>query len=296
MPQKLVRRGRVLGYRPTREQLERILELAQRGIEENSVANLKYSLGNKVFYSNGNNGRILPEDFRRDIVREAGNPGELNNLIFSISQASPVRRIEIEIGPGDWTTYLIESDDPTWAHGRYFEITEELLADRNLYAKGRSSTPQVPKEGTDEWRPAVWELVSDWRASALDYLNVVLWFVVVIEIGIIIIADLYYHNTHGNAEVARNDHHNAQLVLNWFNNNATLLFFISLSYILMIIFLSRRMKKLLESKVILQGSNSFISQLRFQNNRNDAVQLALLYLTFFILIVGIVTLLIQVLS
>jgi hypothetical protein len=295
VPKKLVRRGRVRGYRPTRGQLVEILELAQKGIEENSVAKLSYSQGNQEFYSSGTNGKILPENLG-EIVTEAGEPNELSNLSFSISQDSPVRRVDIQIGPGGWMTYLIESDDQTWAHGRYHEITEKSLANRSLYAKGRSSTPQVPKEGTNEWRPAAWELVSDWRANAVDYLAPVLWLIVIAEIATIIIAQVFYQNTHSNTVAARNDRHNAHLVLSWFSNNSVLLFFISLSYVLMIIFLGRRMRTLLESKVILHGSNSFISQLKFQSNRNDAVQLAVLYLTFLILIVGIVALLVQVFS
>jgi hypothetical protein len=294
VPRKLVRRGRVRGYRPTREQLEEVLELAQRGIHQNSAARLVYSRGNEEFYSEGNDGKILPENLSQ-VVKDAGDPSELNNLYFSINDDSPVRRVEIEIGPGDWTRYFIESDDQTWAHGRYYEITEKLLADRSLYAKGRSSTPEVPKEGTDAWRPAAWELVSDWRASAVGNATSVLWGVLwcVVPAGIltILIALSYYYDTYTNLEVARNDRHNAHLVLGWFRHNSALLLVVLLCYVIMIIILSHLLKRLLEAKIILRGTNnSFFSQLGFNRSRNDPVQVTLLYLTFFILIVGIVAL------
>jgi hypothetical protein len=270
------------------------LELAQRGIGQNSVARLLYSRGNEEIYSEGSGGKILPENFGQ-VVRDAGDPSELNNLYFSIHQDSPVRSVEIEIGPGDWTRYFIESDDQTWAHGRYYEITEKLLANRSLYAKGSSSTPEVPKEGTDGWRPAAWELVSDWRASAVGNVTLslwsVLWCVVAAGIFTYLVALGYYYDTYTNAEVARNDRHNAHLVLIWFRHNSALLLIVIFCYVVMVITLDRRVKKLLETKVILHGKgSSFLAQLGFQRNRNDAVQLAILYLTFLILIVGIVAL------
>lgn len=300
MPKKLVRPGRVQGYRPRREQLEETFELAQRGIDHNSAAKLIYSQGREEIYSEGNNGKILPENFGL-VIADAGDPDELNNLYFSISQDSPVRRVEIQIGPGDWTWYLIESDDQTWAHGRYHELTEKLLSDRSLYAKGHSSAPQAPKEGTDDWRPAPWELVSDWRAIAANFVThalwLVLWSAVLAEIGTILIALTYYYNTYTDPDVARNDRYNADLVLSWFRHNSALLILVNVSYVVMTITFRSWMKTLLKSKVILQPSEgSFFYQLGFQRNRNDAVQLAILYLTFLIAVVGIVALLIQVLS
>lgn len=294
MPKKLVRRGRVQGYRPSREHLEELLKLTQRGIDNDSAAKLIYSHGREEIYSEGDGGKILPENLGQ-VVSDAGDPAELNNLYFSISQDSPIRRVEIDIGPGDWTSYTIESDDQTWAHGRYHEITEKLLADRNLYAKGHSPAPQVPKDGY--WRPAAWELVSDWRANTADYttrtLWTMLWLGLLSQIIIILAALSYSHDTYTSPEVERSDHHNADVVLTWFGHNSVLLFFIDLSYIVMVILLRHRMRILLESKVILQNSkNSFFAQLGFQRNRNEAVALATLYLTFLILVVGIAALLV----
>ena len=241
MPTKLVRRGRVCGYRPTREQLEEILELAQRGIEENSFANLKYSQGDQEIYSHGNQGKILSENLS-EIIREAGNPDELNNLYFSVNQDSPARRVDIQIGSGNWTTYLIESDDPTWAYGRYHEITERLLANRSLYAKGHSARPEVLQKGTgDKWRPTVWELVPDWRAAIAENLLKILWIVLAIGIAPIPFTLIYYYDP-ANTKVGRNHQHNAEHVLQWLSNNSVILFFITVSYVIMLIFLQRRMK------------------------------------------------------
>ncbi|SRR5258708_39661741 len=115
MPKKLVRRGRVKGYRPSREQLESLLELAQRGIDSaNTTSQLTYLQGDLEIYPNQHVGIILP-DHLADLIKEADEPNELDNLAFSVSQPSPARHVEISIGPGEWTTYHVESDDQTWA-------------------------------------------------------------------------------------------------------------------------------------------------------------------------------------
>jgi hypothetical protein len=129
-----------------------------------------------------------------EIIREAGNPDELDNLYFSISQDSPPRRVDIQIGSGDWTTYLIESDDQTWAYGRYHELTEMLLADRSLYAKGHSGAPEVPQKGTgDKWRAAAWELTTNWRMTFASVAFGLLVFVLIISIVPIPIVLAYYY-------------------------------------------------------------------------------------------------------
>ena len=138
-----------------------------------------------------------------EIIREDGNPEELNNLYFSINQDSPVRRVDIQIGSGDWTTYLIESDDPTSGLSPVSSITEKLLANRALYAKGHSARPEVPQKGTgNKWRPTVWELVPDWRASIADLLLTALWLILAIEIVIPFALVYYYHHT--NSKVSQN--------------------------------------------------------------------------------------------
>lgn len=225
------------------------------------------------------------------VIKDAGDPSELNNFYFSVTQDSPVRRVVIEVGPGDSTVYSIESDDPTWAHGRYHEITEKLLADRSLYAKGYASAPEVPKEGTDGWRTAPWELVSDWRASAVNgltyVLRFVLWSAIISEIGTTLVALTYYYGTYTSPEVAQNDRHNADLVLSWFRHSSAPLVAINFSYIVMVMLFIHLMKNLLVSKILLQsGNGSFFSQLSIRRNRTNTVDLAGLYVAFFALIVS----------
>lgn len=291
MPTKLVRRGRVCGYRPTREQLEEILQLAQKGIDENSAVSLKYSQGDKDHYSHGNHGKILPVNVA-EIVKLAGDPDDLNNLEFSISQDAPARRVNIQIGPGDWTKYLIESDDQTWAYGRYHELTERLLANRSSYAKGHFARPEVLRNDTDDkWRATVWELVPDWRASFADHFLTPMWLALSVEIFPILVALVYYFNPTNN-RVGRADQNNAEHLLQWFNNNSFVLILITLSYVFMLIYLRRWMRTFLRSKVRLRDVSIF-SQLSFRRNRDDAVQLIILYLTFLLLVIGVITLLIQ---
>ena len=140
-------------------------------------------------------------------------------------------------------------------------------------------------------RPTVWELVPDWRAAIAENLLKILWIILAIGIAPIPFTLIYYYDP-ANTKVGRNDQHNAEHVLQWLSNNSVILFFITVSYVIMLIFLQRRMKTFLKSKVTLQGVPLF-SQLSFRRNRNDAVQLMILYLTFLLLVVGIITLLIQ---
>lgn len=280
------------GYRPTREQLEELLELAQRGIDHDPAARLVYLQGREEIYAEKSSGKILPGDFGQ-VVKDAGDPRELNNLYFSISQVSPVRRVEIEIGPGEWTWYVIESDDQTWAHGRYHEITEKLLVDRSLYAKSHSSTPQVPGRGTDNWHPAPWELTPDWRVSAVDYVNqIVRWVLgctMVAEIGTILVSLSYYHATYTDPEQAKNDRYAANMVLEWFKHNTTWLLLLNLGYIFLVVMLNYWMKTFLSSRVILQDNNkSLLFQLGLQGNRDNLVNFAMLWLAFFSTIIGVV--------
>lgn len=291
MPKKLVRRGRVCGYRPTREQLEEVLELAQKGIEDHPVALLRYSQGDEEIYSHGDSdsGKISRVNLQ-EIIEDAGDPGELHNLHFSVSQEVPVRRVEIQVGSGDWTTYLVESDDPTWAYGRYHELTDKLLISRSLYAKGHSPSPQILKEGTDnKWRPAAWELVSNWKTSAGDDLIKALWTVLIFELVLIAYAIGTYYDPGGSSQVAKNDQHNAAAALGWIDKNSFIIFLVNVTYIAMILALKRWMRYFLRSVVLLQN-DSFLLQLSPSKNRNDPIRLITLYITFGALMVSIVAL------
>jgi len=278
-----------MGYRPTWEQLVEILELAQKGIEANPFAHIKYSQGDEEIYSHGDSGQISRGNLE-EVIKEAGDPEELNNLYFSISQDSPVRKIEIQIGYGEWTTYLVESDDQTWAYGRYHELTDKLLANRGLFANGYSPSPQVLQEGTDDkWRRAAWEIVSDWKTSIAGHLITALWYVLIVELVLLGYTLGTYYDPGGNTRASKNDQHNAAIILSWADKNSFIIFCINLSYVATIVALRRWIKSLLKSVVVLQDG-PFLAQLSLQRNRNDPIRLATLYITFSALIVSVVAL------
>ena len=146
MPCRLVRHGRVRGYRPTVGQLQQTLELAQGGIDDpDSSASLVYSRGNLEFYPEGKLNKILPKHLDQ-AIEAAGRPDRLDNLTFSIRQDDLSRSVDIQIGSDGWTFYRVESDDQTWAHGRYHERTENFLQHRGLYAKYTDPVPQTLEE------------------------------------------------------------------------------------------------------------------------------------------------------
>src|SRR6266567_279681 len=199
MPKRLVRRGRVRGYRPTHSQLQEILELAQRDFGDASAAHLVYSQGDLEIYPQADTPKILPNHID-EIIKEADDPDELNNLDFSISQATPIRRVETHIGPGNWTTYRVESDDQTWAYGRYHELTDKLMSNRSLYAKFKSGTPQVLKEGTDDrWRSTPWEPPKNWLVFATGIATILPWMLLVLAAFAAIILAVQAANPGSNA-------------------------------------------------------------------------------------------------
>lgn len=183
---------RVQGYRPSRRQLEELLALAQKGIEENAIARLESHQGDEQFYTRRGIGKVESDNLS-EMISDAGNPAKLSNLHFSIDQTSPPSRsVEVYIGPGDWTDYRVESDDQTWALGRYHELTDKLLADRTWYAKHLAPNPE--RFGNDDhWYPTPWEVTTDWRTLFLTNGLGLLWALLVVEISLgAFIADLYY--------------------------------------------------------------------------------------------------------
>jgi hypothetical protein len=269
-----------------------MFELAQRGIDGPSIAQLKYSQGDEEIYSDGSGGKILPKSLD-EISKESGNPDVLNNLHFSISQDSPVRRVDIQVGPGDWTIYVVESDDQTWALGRYHELTEKLLSDRSWYAKSHAASPQIPQENEDnKWRPAAWELTRGYRFVFGDIWLPALWAPVLLElVGILSLVAAYYDPGDTTEAQDQSDKDSLKPLLHGAYQHSFFLVLVNLSYIVLLIFLRRRVNTLLRSKVIFRDQ-TFLSSLTFRNN-NDTVQLAGLYVAFFALIVSIIALALQ---
>ncbi len=286
MPKKLVRRGRVKGYRPTRQQLLELFELAQKGIgADSSIASLRYSQGDLEISPRDKPQLVLPEHLA-EVISEAGDPDELNNLEFAISQDIPVRRVvELTIGPGEWTTYRVESDDQTWAFGRYHELTDKLLRDRSIYAKGESSSPEVLQAGTDDrWRAAAWEPVTDWRISLAGLalpVSTILPIIVAVLAGFNI---LEYKLGGGGTKIDRADYQDALSVIRRTEANRIVIIGLTLSYLIGMLAWRRWLRSLLKSAVILRKA-SLISQFSFQNRKSDSVALASFYVSFLMLVI-----------
>ena len=294
MAKKLVRRGRVRGYRPTRSQFEELLELAQRGIDGDSAASLRYSQGDLEIYSEDDLRRVTPDDLDA-IIREAGDPEELTNLTFCIGQDSPVRMVTIVIEPDDWTMYEVESEDQTWAFGRYHELTEKLLGDRSLYSKFRSASPEVLREGADKWQPAAWEPVKDWRIFLTGSSVVIPW---ILFIG----ALLYALLVSGDASVKPGqpgqtiqtvpNYQQALAQVRWFDAHSTVIISLILIYAIILFTYMRWLRVFLHSKVILRPA-SLMSRFSFRAANSDPVALGSFYVVLITLIVTGIALLIR---
>jgi hypothetical protein len=55
---------------------------------------------------------------------EQGSLAELTDLKFEAGQGDQALHVEVQIGPGDWTIYEVQSSNDTWARGRYQQLTE----------------------------------------------------------------------------------------------------------------------------------------------------------------------------
>lgn len=294
MATKVVQHGRVRGYRPTRSQLEEMLDLAQRGIDGDSQANLTYSQGDLVIYPEDNLKRVTPDDLD-EIIRQAGEPEELSNLSFAIAQESPVRALAIEIRSGDWTEYVIESEDQTWAYGRYHELTEKLLSDRSLYSKFRAASPEVLRQGADKWQPAAWEPVKDWRIFLTGSSVVIPW---ILLIG----ALLYALLVSGDASVKPGqpgqtiqtvpNYQQALAQVRWFDAHSTAIIGWTLIYSVALFAYMRWLRVFLQSKVILRPA-SLMSRFSFRAADSDPVALGSFYVVLATLIIGVITLLVH---
>jgi hypothetical protein len=269
-----------------------MLELAQGGIEErDSEAHLTYLQGDLEIYPQDNLKRVLP-DHLSEVIKEGGDPDELNNLDFSITQEAPSRRVDIRIGPGEWTMYRVESDDQTWAFGRYHELTDKLLKDRSLWAKFRSTSPEVLRDGADDkWRSAAWEPVNDWRITLTGVIAIFAWIVPLIEAITVATFVVNYHS-HGRTKIDISNREQATSVIHWAGANKVIIIGLTLSYLVGLVAWGRWFKTLLKSGVMLRKA-SLLSQFNFNSKKADSVVLASFYVSFFTLIFTTLTLLIR---
>jgi hypothetical protein len=278
MPSKLVRHGRVKGYRPTIDQLQDMLELAQRGLDEaDSTARLIYSQGDLEFYPKGGLKRISPGNID-EIIAEARRPDELNNLSFSISQADPSRHVEIDIGPGAWTDYRIESADQTWAYGRYHELTDKLLQQRGFYTKFRSPAPEIFEEGGDKWKPAPWEPVKDWRVNLVG--GTCLLPAAVGLFAVVIAAFVAWNYYFGSgAEHQQFVNSINALLQSSFSAVAAILVLVYL----IVVYPYVRLLKGFQKSYVIVSKTSLLSQFSFRSKKADPVLLA----SFYVAVIGV---------
>jgi hypothetical protein len=278
--------------------LEEILELAQRGIDGDSTAHLTYSQGDLEIYPRSDLKQVVPDDLK-EIIQEAGDPDGLNNLGFSITQDSPIRRVGINIGPGEWTTYRVESDDQTWAYGRYHELTDKLVSDRTLYAKLRSSRPQTLREGKDDkWRPSAWEPKKDWRLIFLTVLVAIPFALSLIALVYMAFVTAVAYAKPTNTGYTRQQFQraiqtqkDALTQVHWMGAHWAVIFGLTLSYAIILLALSRWLKSFLKSKVILRKA-PFLSQFNFRGSNTDPVALGSFYVALITLIITGIALLI----
>ena len=295
MVKKLIRRGRVCGYRPTRTQLEEMLELAQREIDGPSAsAQISYWQGNQLISPQGNLQKVLHANLDEILKDSDPKTRNLDNLYFEIRQDSPIERaVTVQIGVGgQWTTYEIRSADQTWAIGRYYELTDKFLNDRNMYSKGYSARPQVPrKAGGSTWKPGPWEAVDDLRIRLVKlpaWLWLWLWLAPIVAVGFAItILSWYYPG--GNTPAGLRDHRNALKVIHWVDLNKTVIIGISLTYLFSLIPRYFWLVSLRKSIVVLKKS-PILSQSSFAANSQNSIAIAGFYAALATLIVTIIAL------
>jgi hypothetical protein len=203
-----------------------------------------------------------------------------------------MRSVEIRIGPGTWTTYRVESDDQTWAYGRFHELTDKLVRDRSLYAKFWSRTLKVPKEGADDrWRVAAWEPTRDWRILAIALATTLPWLLLALAVFYAIVLGVEAASP-GSNPTDKENHQIALQDVHYLGGHATALTVSILSYIIILFAYQRWLRTWLRCKVILR-KRSLISQFSFRNGKSDTVGLASFYVVLFTLIVAIIALIIQ---
>lgn len=291
VPKKLVRRGRVCGYRPTRTQLEEMLELAQRGIDDPSAeAKISYWQGDQQVSPQGKIRKVLPTHLNEIIDLAGPNARELSNLDFEIRQDGQIERaVTIRMGPDDqWTTYEVRSDDQTWAFGRYHELTDRLLADRNLSTKAHSARPEVPQRGGgSSWKPGTWEVVDDLRVRLVKWgWWSSLWLLPIVA-ALFVLLVLSYYNPGGKTHADLIEHQHAITMIRWASNNAFALFGIVISYLFGLVPRYYWLASLRKSIVVLKRATG-LSQFSFTANSQNSVAIAGFYVTLAALVVSII--------
>ena len=289
MPARLARRGRVKGYRPTYNQLQELLEIAQKDFCDASDASMIYLQGDFEITPQVDKGKILPRHVD-EMIKDAGDPNELNNLSFSISQTAPMQNVEIHIGSGGWTTYRVKSTDQTWAYGRYHELTDKLMSDRSLYAKFSAGQPEILRED-NKWRTTAWEVSKDWRELGTAVAASIPWLPLVATgcFGFVIAA---YAASPGSNAAERQSHKLALQDVHNLHTHASILIVLTVLYIITLYAYRAWLRSWLRSKIVLRKP-PLMSQFSFRDRKSGAVGLASFYIAVFTLIVTTVAVIIS---
>jgi hypothetical protein len=235
--------------------------------------------------------KVLPRNLN-EIIEDIGlETHELSNLYFNIRQDSPIERaVTIQIGPdSQWTTYEVSSEDQTWAYGRYHELTDKLLSNRNLYSRSYSARPEVPQRGGKEgsWRRSSWEVVENWNVKILDLavdFSVVLFPIIEISFFFMIFAE---YNPIGKTPADLAGRKYALEMINWTKENLAVIILLNLSFAIWLVSRHYWLASLRRSKIILERS-PVLSRFNFMSNSQDSVAIGTFYATVVTLVVTII--------
>ena len=264
-----------------------MLRVAQKDFDDTAEAQLVYSQGELEITPQAFTCEILPAHVD-ELIKEAGDPDELNNLLFTISQPSPIRKIEVRIGFGRWATYRVESDDETWAYGRYHELTDKFMRDRSLYAKFHSGQPEILKEGTDDkWRTTVWEVSKDWRESLVAVVASLPWWPLIVA-ALFAITITGYSVSPGSTVSDKDNHKLALQDAHHLAAHSSILTILTLCYLFTLYAYRHWMQNWIKSKIVVHRS-PLVSQFSFRGGKSGAVSLASLYVAVFAFITALIT-------
>jgi hypothetical protein len=282
-----VRTGRVRGYRPSADQLSDLIQLAQKHIEPStSSAELICNIGEEKLRSDPKLPTVRPEDLRA-LIEKAGDVRELDNLEFHIKQTTPSRYVEIEIGPGDWTTYTVGSDDDTWTLGRHYELTEKLVSDRTSFAKYKAPRPsiRINEGGLAKWETLPWKPVQGLGVRIAGASSYVPYWINVMVFMVITLTILTYFG-----DSTEQKHQMVSSVINFINSgNFTISILLAAAYLFLYFGTAKRWNALqLRSKIPIGKSQSIIANFAFRGSRTDQIALASFYVGLLTLIITFV--------
>jgi hypothetical protein len=217
---------------------------------------------------------VEPEDLR-SLIKDAIGIRELDNFAFWVRQKDPNRYVEIEIGPGDWTMYTIESDDITWTLGRHYELTEQMLIDRSSYAKHKIPAPRlsIQKGSLLVYEDLPWKAERNWRISFQETIsNVAIGVNVVVAIFAILLAFSYFGKTARQRAEA-----NVRISQFFDSRSFVALVLLALSYGLLYVAARKLHARQLKSRVIVRKP-SLLLAFTFRDAKIDPIGLGSFYI------------------